>query len=111
MVSSQESIISARIRAARKSRGWSQAALAQAAGVAEGTVARVERGDKVRPGNLYSIRVTLGIDKDEPSSRAEMPDSVQLCLDVVQKWLMAQPNPQAVDAAANELTRWVIGRL
>lgn len=109
-MSSQEAAISARIRSARKSRGWSQATLAKEAGVAEGTVARVERGERVRPGNLYSIRVTLGIENDEPTERAEMPDSVQLALDVVQKWLLAQPDPQSVDKAANELTRWVVTR-
>lgn len=108
-MSSQESIVSARVRSARKSRGWSQAALAQAAGVAEGTVARIERGEKVRPGNLYSVRVALNIETDEPT-QSELPDSVVTALDIVQKWLMALPNPQEVDRAANELTRWVASR-
>lgn len=108
---SQEAVISARVRSARKSRGWSQARLAQAAGVAEGTVARIERGEHVRPGNLYSVRVTLGIAADEPEERSEMPDSVQLALDITTKWLLAQRTPQEVDEAARELTRWVIARL
>jgi transcriptional regulator with XRE-family HTH domain len=111
VVSSQESIISARIRSARKSRQWSQKDLAAAAGVAEGTVARVERGEKVRPGNLYSIRVTLGLTEDEPQERTEMPPSVQLALDITQKWLLAQPTEEARDAAANDLTRYIVSRM
>jgi len=108
-MSSQESVISARVRSARKSRGWSQAALATAAGVAEGTVARLERGEKVRPGNLYSIRVTLGIEDDEPS-QDEMSPATRTALDIVQKWLLALP-PEQVDDEANALTRYVISRL
>lgn len=106
---SQESVVSARVRGARKSRGWSQAALAHEAGVAEGTVARIERGEKVRPGNLFSVRVSLGIEDDEPVA-GDLPDSVQTALDIVRKWLLAQPGPQEVDRAANELTRYVVSR-
>lgn len=106
-MSSQEAVVSARIRNARKSRGWSQAELAKAAGVAEGTVARLERGERVRPGNLYSIRVTLGIEEDEPQD-SELPVAVQAALDITKKYLLNAKDPET---AANELTRWVIGRL
>lgn len=106
----QKAAIGARIRSARKSHGWSQEELARRAGVAAGTVSRVEGGDHVRPGNLFSIRVALGIESDEPEDAAELPPSVQLALDIVKKWLLAQPNPKAVDQAAHELTAWVVQR-
>lgn len=111
MSSSAESVIGARIRSARKARGWSQERLAQEAGVSPGTVSSVEAGNKVRPGNLFSIRTALDITNDEPRNHSDLPSSVQTTLDAVKKWLLAQEDDQARDAAANELTRWIIGRL
>lgn len=106
MPARQEAQLAARIRSRRKALGWSQEELARQAGVAEGTVARLERGDNVRPGNLFSIRTALGMEDDEQ----ERPESenVALALDVVRKYLSASDDP---DKAALELTRWVVSQM
>jgi transcriptional regulator with XRE-family HTH domain len=53
------------IREARQSKGWTQATLANKAGVGRGTVARVEcgRGD-ASPENLQRLLAVLGFTKD-----------------------------------------------
>lgn len=107
--------IAAQIRSARKSRGWSQEELAEQAGVAAGTVGRVEQGLKVRPGNLYSIRTTLGLpdgDDGEDEERELTPRErkIETTMVLVRKWLLAVPEDELEDAT-NELTRWVVTRL
>jgi transcriptional regulator with XRE-family HTH domain len=107
-------VIAAQIRRKRKAMGWSQARLAEAAGVAERTVSAAEQGKKIRPGNLHAIRTTLGLpDGDDQTVGA--PDSpreqkISLALELAEKWLRALPEDQ-IDPAAEELTRWVVTRM
>ena len=106
-------MIAAQIRRSRKSRGWSQDRLAEESGVAPGTVQRVERGEKVRPGNLYAIRMALGLpDGDAATPPPDDPREarVQLALDLTEKWLRALPENE-VEPAIEELTRWVVTRM
>ena len=105
--------IAAQIRRSRKSRGWSIDRLAEEAGVAPNTVSRVERGEKVRPGNLYAIRTTLGLpdgNGEQESTDDARGAAIELALDLTNKWLRALPEDE-VDAAIQELTRWIVTRM
>jgi len=57
----QGNVKTERIEAARISRGWTQAELAQAIRVSAATVSRLERGLHLRPSTLYSVCRELGI--------------------------------------------------
>ena len=106
-------MIAAQIRRKRKTLGWSQDRLAEEAGVAPGTISRVEQGMKVRPGNLHAIRTTLGLpdgDGEQPAADDPREGRVQLALDLTEKWLRALPEGE-VDAAIEDLTRWVVTRM
>lgn len=106
-------MIAAQVRRKRKSLGWSQARLAQEAGVAPRTASRVEQGLDVRPGNLHAIRTTLGL----PDGNGEQPPAddpregrIELALDLTGKWLHALPEDQ-IESAIEDLTRWVVTRM
>ena len=65
----------ARIQAIRKSKGWSQEALAEEAGVSLRTIQRVEQGDSVPRGyTLQALAAALGVPldalRDEPPAPA-----------------------------------------
>lgn len=61
-----ECTISKRIIAARKSRKWNQAQLAEASGVPPGTVSRYEKGTmgRIALGNLCKIADATGVTVD-----------------------------------------------
>jgi transcriptional regulator with XRE-family HTH domain len=69
----------ARLRTLRRRRGWTQQQLAEAAGVAKITVARLEAGaQEARPGTMAQIARALGVrivdvdefkDQEEPRPR------------------------------------------
>ena len=106
-------MIAAQIRRSRKSRGWSIDRLAEESGVAAGTVSRIEQGMKVRPGNLYAVHTALGLPDGDGEQAPELdPRSarIELALDLTNKWLRALPDDQ-VEAAIEDLTRWVVTRM
>ena len=100
------------LRRNMRQRGWSQARLAEEAGLAENTVSRLMRGDKVRPGSLTAALAALGIEhlSDTPVAREEMADSVKLVMEITERWITALP-PDEVDQAARDLTRWIMARM
>src|SRR3954463_2627816 len=59
------------IRAARERRGWSQEALAEAAGVSQSTIDKIERGLTKRSRFLHAIAnvLDLSLDEIDPNSR------------------------------------------
>ena len=53
-------LVRARVRAARKRRGWTQAELAQHAGVSINTIARLERTGSGQLHTLFAVLAALG---------------------------------------------------
>ena len=102
----QQASVGAQVRRARKASGLTVKGLAEKAGVADGTITRIETGQKVRPGNLRAVLDALDIPPVSETARAT-PDNVQLAMDLVKKWLMALPEDQR-DHAVQELTRWIV---
>lgn len=96
----------AQVRRARKARGWTTQQLADEAGVAQGTVTRIENGRPTRPGNLKAVLDALNL---EPAHLApiEPDEAVTLALDLVSKWLMAMPEGER-NHAVHDLTRWIV---
>jgi transcriptional regulator with XRE-family HTH domain len=96
----------AQVRRARKARGWTTQELADNAGVAQGTVTRIENGRPTRPGNLKAVLDALDL---EPAymQQAQPDEAVTLALDLVQKWLMAMPAEER-NHAVHDLTRWIV---
>lgn len=80
----QRAELAARVREARKNRGWSQARLANEAGVAENTVLQLEKGTRqTQPDKLRSILDALGITPAETIlDLAGAPDDVRIFLTV-----------------------------
>lgn len=107
MHASQALRIGTEVRNARKSKGWTNAQLADAAGVAPNTVSAIENGKNVRPGNLRAVLDALGI---EPTTAgASYSDDVELIRDMVGQWLLALPDSERKDAQG-ELMRFVLAR-
>lgn len=100
------------LRQARKAKGWSQAQLAQEAGLAPNTVMRLESGQKVRPGSLTAAMAALGVEHiaDMDLERSDLSDAQQLVLEITEQWIKALP-PAEVDQAARDLTRWIMSRM
>jgi transcriptional regulator with XRE-family HTH domain len=102
----QRQSLAAQIRSARRAKGWTQDDLAEQAGVAPGTVLRIEKGENVRQGNLRAVLDALGI----PPLSLAPPDTdpgIELAKDLVEKWLLAK-EPEERNAAIQELTRWIV---
>lgn len=102
----QRQSLAAQIRSARKSREWTQDDLAREAGVAPGTVLRLEKGLGIRQGNLRAVLDALDIppiSDVEPTADA----GVELAKDLVERWLLAM-GPDERNAAVQELTRWIV---
>jgi Predicted transcriptional regulators len=93
--------------------GWSQEELAKRAGVAPGTVSSVERGGKVRPGNLHAIRTTLGLpdgnEEPKPSDNVRAA-KIEFAQDLIGKWLEAEPDG-SLESDVEDLTRWIVARM
>ena len=99
--------LAAQVRAARKGREWTQDDLAREAGVAPGTVLRLEKGLGVRQGNLRAILDALGI--PPLASLDNGSDAgVELAKDLVEKWLLAMDSDEDRNRAVQELTRWIV---
>ena len=100
------STVGGQVRRARKTRGWTQGNLAEAAWVAPGTVTSVENDRKVRPGNLRAVLDALDIPPISDTPRT-VDDGVKLALDLVQKWLEAMPESKR-QQAIQALTRFTV---
>ena len=101
--------IATQVRCARRARGWTGAQLADAAGVAGGTIVRIENGRDVRPGNLRAVLDALDL-----TARAEEPvtgadEDARFAVELVQKWIEAL-DPDERAGAIRDLTRFVVTR-
>ncbi len=105
MDAEQAAQIGAQVRRARRARDWNGTELADAAGVAPGTVVRIENGRPVRPGNLRAVLDALKIPPLALTHR-EVDENVKLALDIVEKSLMALPSDER-DAATRALIRYM----
>ena len=105
MDAEQAARIGAQVRRARRAREWTGSQLAEAAGVAGGTVVRIEGGKPVRPGNLRAVLDALEIPPLAQAHR-EVDENVKLALDIVEKSLMALPTSQR-DEATRALIRYM----
>lgn len=102
----QRQSLAAQVRSARRSRGWTQDELAEQAGVAPGTILRLEKALGVRQGNLRAILAALDIPPLHLSEPGADP-GVDLAKDLVEKWLLAM-EPDERNTAIQELTRWIM---
>lgn len=97
--------VGAQVRRARKANDWTGEQLAEAAGVAGGTIVRIENGRPVRPGNLRAVLDALNIPPlDEAAGSGD--DNIQLALDIVKKTLEAIPADRR-DQAVRDLIRFM----
>ena len=101
----QAAKIGAQVRRARRAADMTQDDLAEAAGVAPGTVNRIENGRSVRPGNLRAVLDALAIPPVAETPR-QVDENVKLVLDIVEKSLMALPVEER-DAAVRDLIRYM----
>lgn len=112
-MSRQMSALGARVRAARKARGWTLQELASRASVATNTANSVELGRSVRPGNLRAVLHAVGLRPDDEAEDVEQLEDVEdegirLALDLVEHWLLGIEDPDERTHAVRELTRFVM---
>jgi transcriptional regulator with XRE-family HTH domain len=67
-----------RLKRLRQQMQWSQAVLAQAAGISEKTVSRAERGEKVETETWLALAHALGIKVDELTPKPEDASSIEI---------------------------------
>lgn len=103
----QAAAMGAKVRRARKAKGWTLAELADEAGVATNTANAVELGRKVRPGNLHAVLGAVDMTSTEQAAPTEIDGGVRLAMDLVQKWLEALPREERVQAV-QDLTRFIM---
>lgn len=101
----QAARIGAQVRRARRANDWTGKQLAEAAGVASGTVVSIENGRPVRPGNLRAVLDALKIPPLADTERG-VDENVRLALDIVEKSLMAVPVDKR-DAATRDIIRYM----
>ena len=63
------------VRGERKRRGWNQAQLSEQAGISQGEVSRIERGERANPSlsTLVALETALGIPLLQQASRHATP--------------------------------------
>lgn len=90
--------VAERVREARAARGWSQAALADAAEVSENTVVSIERGDRNnQAGKVRAVLAVLGVayEQAEVLDLEGVPEDVKLLLTVALQRLRVIEDPDA----------------
>ena len=103
----QAAAIGAKVRRARKAKGWTLADLAEEAGISPNTANALELGRKVRPGNLRAVLEALEMSPEQHTDPTEIDGGVRLAMDLVQKWLEALPKEERVEKV-QELTRFIM---
>lgn len=105
MEPSEAEELGTQVVAARERLGMSQAALASAAGVSEGTVSKVELGRNVHAKNRAKVLRAVGM---APTVEAidNAPKDVRLVQQVVGMWLLGMPEAER-ERAVYELVRFV----
>jgi transcriptional regulator with XRE-family HTH domain len=98
------------IVAAREAKGWTQRDLSKQTGFTDNTIRKIERGERVAPGTLRTVREKVGIDPDQEAvERAGYPRDVQALVDLVAMYLLALPEGER-PAVAYEVTRLLMNR-
>lgn len=92
----QRADLAAKVRGARKARGWSQERLAKEAGVAANTVLHIEKAKRdPHPGTLRKVLDTLGF---PPAARVldleGVPENVSIFLSVALQRLSVMPEDE-----------------
>jgi len=64
-------LVGQRVRAARRVLGWSQAVLAERAGLDQARVSRIERGEQPPPGVAQALAAALGLEPDQLGDGSE----------------------------------------
>lgn len=100
--------VGTQVRRARRARGWTGADLAEAAGVAGGTIVRIENGRDVRPGNLRAVLDALEL-VVEPVHPTDKDEDARFAVELVGKWIEAL-DPADRATAIRDLTRFVVMR-
>lgn len=100
-----------RVRNARKKRRWTQAELAENAGVSLGTVQNFEgRKSAPQPENLRNMMRAVGLEVDDAevaeATRAEWPGEVQVFLDMMGAYLMSMQESERM-TVIHDLTRQI----
>lgn len=104
----QAAAIGAKVRRARKAKGWTLNDLAAAAGISPNTANALELGRRVRPGNLRAVLDALEMSPEvQHTDPTEIDGGVRLAMDLVQKWLEALPKDERVEKV-QELTRFIM---
>ncbi|MFD4030051.1 helix-turn-helix domain-containing protein [Streptomyces sp. NPDC058637] len=69
--------LAARVRALREERGWTSEHLAKEAGIAPGTLVRVEGGGAIQPSffTVGALAEVLGVSLDELFRQAQRPEA------------------------------------
>lgn len=102
--------IGVQVRKARKNREWTQAQLAEAAGVATGTVNSIENARSVRPGNLRAVLDALGLPPRLMNGGGlPVDEDIQLVLDVVRRYLEGREG-ESLHSAVRDIIRFVTDR-
>lgn len=102
--------IAEQIRSARRERGWTQAELAQRAGVSTRSVQAAEAGTvKPQPGNLDSLRRVLELGADADDTREAWDGYIHVVLDIIGHMLSTYP-PEERQAVVFELTDFLMER-
>ena len=111
----ETSELAARIRNARKARGWGQKELAAAVGVSTGTIGNLERGlNATHPETLRAIFRVLDIeevagDDIAAETREGWPSDVRVFLDIMGLFLTAMPEDER-QAIMHDVTRSIVNR-
>lgn len=99
MATDQERI-GAQVRRERTRRGWTNADLAERAGIAPNTLSRIEAGKGVHPGSLRQVLDALGVQEESP----EQPDDIATAQLMVGAWL-SQIDPASRGHAIRSLAQ------
>lgn len=110
MMTVEENDLPARVRAIRRSRGWTQPQMAEAAGMKPRAYQMFEgRQSTPQPENLRGILRAAGLngdDMDGTAGRSELPRDIKVFLDMLGAYLMSLPEARRLEIVHN-LTRQI----
>lgn len=98
--------VAKRVRDAREALMWTNARLAQVAGVAPNTVSAIENAREVKPSSLGKVWMALGLQPLEAAIERDpelVPQEVQLVTDALKYWLMGKEGDDRAKSLAQLL--------
>ena len=112
MDQNQRKQVGERIKAVRTDRGWSQARLAEAAGVSENTILSIEKGERATQGTkLRAVLDALGLatPTDGVLDLEGVPEDVRVFLQVAAQRLKVLPADRRAHVLADIYPRLLLG--